>query len=743
MKRALVVVVLLVSLVAPAGAAVADDPRFEIRVSDDRVRAGGTERVTMILTNDAADPDDVVPTARAVDVSVEGDGPIDVVTETQLIGNITDGEARAFDVVLDVPERTPAGTYRLPVRVTYSTDDGRESTTVFAAVRVRAAGPDLEDPRFELSVPEPELRPGATQQLTIELRNDDEDRDDTVETATDVEVTVNGTGPIEVDSGPRTLGDVPDGVPQPVTVTVDVPTDAPGGSYRLPVRVEYGDADGDDEDPATLHATVRVDRRARFAVETNRTTARVGGDGSLFVDVTNTGERRANAARLTLTADSPVLGFEGAPAASRFLDGLDPGETQTVAFDLSVGESAALSNYSLDATVTYRTTDGASARSRTLTTGLAPLPEQTFSIAHRNDSIRVGQEGTVGLTVTNDGPDPVRNAVVTLATTGAVTPLEPEVAIGDLEPGEATDVTFDVRATPEATNGSRQFEARVRYRDADDEVRTGDAADVPVRIRPERSFAASLAAAGLRAGQEGTVTVRVTNRGPGAARDAVVRLATGNRDLTLLESEVALGRLPAGATREVSFDVEVTDDAAAGSRQLDATVSYRTADGAERTSDPMAVQADVARSRPDFQIETGDATVAPGGTAVVNVTVTNRRGEPVEDVSAKLFTDTPLSSSIGEGFLDRLGANESATIRFEISADESAIVANSYPLEIDFQFDTPDGDTLISDTYRAPVRIEAAERERGGGLPVVPIVAGLALVVLVVAGVILYRRREE
>jgi len=740
MIRRLLAVALLVTLAVPAGAAVADDPRFELDVSDRGIRAGATEEVTMVLRNDAADPGDAVPAANDVEVRVGGDGPITVASGPQALGNLSDGQARAFAVVLDAPEDTPGGTYRLPVRVNYTANGTRGAATLAAPVRVRSQQPDLEDPRFELSVPEPTLRPGTTQRLTIELRNDAEDRDDAVETATGVEATVSGAGPVAVDSGPRTLGDVRDGVPQPITVTVDVPTDAPSGTYRLPVRVEYGD-DGDEE-VRTLYATVRVEPRARFAVTTNQTAARIGGGGDLLVDVTNVGERRAAAARLTLTADSPVLGFEGAPAESRFLGGLAAGETRTVAFDLSVGESAALANYSLDATVDYRTTDGAVARSRTLTVGVTPGVEQTFEIAARNDSIRVGEEGTVGLAVTNEGPEPVDNAVVTLATGGGgVAPLEPEVAIGDLDPGESRAVSFDVRAEESAAAGSRQFEARVRYRDADGAERASDAADVPVTVRPERSFAASVTDARLRAGQEGTVTVTVRNDGPGAARNAVVTLATGDGDLTLLESEAAIGRLPAGEAREVAFDVEVTDGASAGSRQFDVRVTYRTADGTERASDGLPVRADVAGNRPDFRVETGNATVSPGGTAVVDVTVTNRRGEPVEDVSAKLFTDTPLSSSVGEGFLDRLGPNESATLRFEITAAESAIVGNSYPLEVDFQFDTPEGDTLLSDTYRAPVRIEAAERDGGG--PPAALIAGALLALLVVgAGIAYYRRRE-
>lgn len=741
MIRRLLVAVLLVGLVAPAGAAVADEPRFELDVSDRGVRAGTTGEVTMVLRNDAVDPGETVAAASDIEVSVGGDGPIEVESPSQGIGNLSDGEARAFTVVLDVPSNTPGGVYRLPARVNYTANGTRGSTVLAAPVRVRPQQPDFEEPRFELSVPEPELRPGTAQGVTIELRNDAEDRDDTVETARDVNVTVAGTGPIEVDSGPRWLGDVPDGVPQPITVTLDVPTDAPGGRYRLPVRVEYGDADGDDES-ATLHATVRVERRARFEVTTNETTARIGGDGDLRVDVTNVGERPAETARLTLTADSPVLDFESAPAASRFLGRLDAGERRTVAFDLSVGESAARSTYSLDATVGYRTTDGAIARSRTLTTGVAPLAEQTFGIEARNGSVRVGEEGTVGVAVTNRGPEPVRNGVVTLSTGTGVVPLETEVAIGDLAPGETRTVSFDVRAEESAVEGDRQFEARVRYRDADDEVRQSDAADIPVTVRPDRSFAATVADARLRAGQEGTVTVTVTNEGPGAARHAVVTLATGNRDLTLLESEVALGRLPAGETREVTFDVEVTDDAAAGSRQLDTRVTYRTADGAERRSDSLPVRANVTGRRSDFQVESETATVAPGGTAIVDVVVTNRRGEPMEDVSAKVFTDTPLSSSIGDGFIDRLGPNESATLRFEITAAASAIPGNSYPLEMDFQFDTPGGDTLISDTYRAPVRIEAPDRDGGDGLPVAPIAGAVVVLLVVGAGILYYRRRE-
>jgi hypothetical protein len=117
----------------------------------------------------------------------------------------------------------------------------------------------------------------------------------------------------------------------------------------------------------------------------------------------------------------------------------------------------------------------------------------------------------------------------------------------------------------------------------------------------------------------------------------------------------------------------------------------------------------------------------------------------VSDVSAKLFADSPVSVSDDEAFVSSIGPGETATITFSIGAAGSA-TPKVYPVSLDFQYDEPDGDTKLSDTYRVPV--EVTEQEGGGGILSLvsgPGGLGLGLILVLggVAGVVLFRRSRS
>jgi uncharacterized membrane protein len=127
-----------------------------------------------------------------------------------------------------------------------------------------------------------------------------------------------------------------------------------------------------------------------------------------------------------------------------------------------------------------------------------------------------------------------------------------------------------------------------------------------------------------------------------------------------------------------------------------------------------------------------------GSSGTLELRVRNTLEEPVTDVSAKLYVEDPITSGDDEAFVERLEPGQTATLTFEVGAARSAI-EKPYPIQVDFRYDDADGDTLISDTYQLPVTVEV--RERGSGLPLPLVGAGVALLA-VVGGVLYWRRRN-
>ncbi|SHG84703.1 COG1361 S-layer family protein [Halobaculum gomorrense] len=450
----------------------------------------------------------------------------------------------------------------------------------------------VEDPRFETDVPEPVLRPGATQQLTIELTNDAADRDERVEQALDVSATVRPADGIEVLSSTRELGRMGNDETRTVTVRVDVPADIAGGTHRIPITVEYRDEDNDDEVlTTTVYATVRVQERARFAVESVESAAPVGGSGTVAVTVRNVGEEAARNAVLAFRSGNSDLTFGGSATARRFVGSLAPNETRTVEVDATLAESAETREYAVDATVEYDAVGGASTTSRPLSFGVLPLPEQTFGVENLASTLRVGEEGQVTGTVINTGEQTVTNAVVLFETTNPnVSPLEPEVAVGTLEPGESAEFSFDIEVSDAAEAGRRQFTLRVRYRDPEGTQRTGDSIDAPVSIAESRDeFAVRAVNGTFEVGSGGTLVLEVTNNRNETVRDVSAKLFLDS-PLSSGDDEGFVDEIAPGETERVRFDLSV-----AGAALVDKTYPaqvdfrYETGDGSTLISDTYQV----------------------------------------------------------------------------------------------------------------------------------------------------------
>ncbi|WP_313694692.1 COG1361 S-layer family protein [Halorarum halobium] len=482
------------------------------------------------------------------------------------------------------------------------------------------------DIRFETSVPEPNVQPGASQELTFQLTNDAYRADDRADTAREVEVTVRGGDTnISVQSGVRSLGTMRDGVPQTVSVQIQVPADIPAGTHELPVRVEYLDAD-DDRETKTVTVPVRVEERARFVVEDVDTTVPVGGSGTVTVNVTNEGEEAASNAVLAFQSGNADVTFSTSATTRRFVGEWEPNETKSVEVDASVANSAETREYAVDTTVEYEDTDGIAATSQPLSFGLTPLSEQTFGVEGVESTLRVGDDGTMTGTVTNTGERTARNVVVMLETSNPnVSPLETEAAVGDLEPGQSA---------------------------------------------------------------------------------------------------------------EFAFDVSVSDSAEAGARQFGLTMQYRDDEGTQRTSESTDVRVEVGEERDEFGVSPVDASFEVGSGGELVLELTNNRETAVSDVSAKLFADAPLSSADDEAFVPELGPGETAEVVFDLSVAGSA-TDKTYPLSVDFQYETAEGDTRISDAYQVPVEVTEPE---GGGLPL-PVLGGVAALLVLLGAGVYYRRR--
>jgi len=603
--------------------------------------------------------------------------------------------------------------------------------------------------------PSATITPGQRTEVTLQVSNDGEvtsraspDVRDELTTARNVRIKVDDDGtPIEVRTGQRSIGTVTEDTPQEVPILVEVPRDAEPGKYELDVTLRYrhsaqlnqdGVVTNDMGRTQTREIELEIDDGPLFALRNATTEAQVQDSGPMTVELENIGDETARDVSIALESSSARMRFGESQSEAASVSELEPGETTTLEYDLAFAEDASVRGYPLDATITYLDSDGIEGVDDYPETSVMPAARQSFSVSDVESSLQIGEGGTLRGTVTNTGPFTARSVVVQFAgESSAVSPLAPGgVALGTLEPGESTSFELPVGVDAGAEPVPWEIDLRIQYRNDENELRADDRPSANVTLGPEQRFAIEDIESTLRVGEDGHLTGTVTNAGPATARSVVVQFADELANVVPLETEVAVGTLEAGESASFRLPIEISEEAEPVLQTFDLAVKYRNSENEQRIYEEVDALAEIGESRDEFLLAVEDRQIQAGESILVEVEVTNNLDERVTDVEAKLFTDDPFDSSDDEGYIEALDPGESTTVTFELSAGSGA-VPKTYPIALDFRYDDADGTSQVSDTFRVGIDVTSAEE---GSTPW-PLV-GAVIVVLVVAAVVLYRRRS-
>ncbi len=493
-------------------------------------------------------------------------------------------------------------------------------------------------------------------------------------------------------------------------------------------------------------ATTTAEPGGQFRLVSTSSNVAVDGAGNLSLTFVNTGDTVTDASVFVESPNESVR-FGRSRNATQSVGAWDSGERRTVKFGLVAEEFAETRSYPFQAVVAYTAANGSRVQTSPFVFTVRPSERiflDRFEVTAISSTVQAGDSGTVSVTVENTGAD-VSDAVVTLRSQSSGIRLgrtqNATQFVGEW--GSNEDVTFEFEATAgnDTIVASYPFAIDIAYSEDGTRNRT-QLERFGVIPDPEQTFSLGDLNGTLRVGDEGNVTGTVTNEGPQAASSAVLVLESSGENIFPLEEEFALGNLAPDESVPFRYRIDVSDSADQGPRQLSFTVRYENQDGDSRRSKPLEARVDVGARRDEFLVDARNASVGAGETAAVVIEVTNNDDRTLRNVDARAFVDSPLSVEDDQAFVPRLAPNESATLRFRVSADGGALAA-TYPLSLDFQYETPDGESKLSDTYQVPVAV--AEPEGDGVLPFADVGAILVAIAvaaaLVVGGVAIRRWR--
>lgn len=457
------------------------EPRLDVHAPDPTLVPGQTSELELQVSNDgrvslgSPESRDAVTAARNVRVEVEGDGPVEIETNRQAIGTVTENEPRPVTIAVTVPEDAEPGEYELDVELRYTHSSRIEAGAGVMNERTRtvtrSVDVEVDDgPQFEVTSTSTDVQIGDQGSMNATVENVGR------EIANDVRLTLESTSPrFAFGSGSAESTRV--GTLEPgenATVQYDVAIDG-GASVRefaLGGTVQFTDSDGVRGVDEGLSAGVEPAPKQRFSFENIDSTLRVGEDGEITGTVRNEGPATANSVVVQFADESPnVIPIENSVAVGS----LESGESGEFRIPIELTREAEAVSKNFDMAVVYRNEESERRLFEDIDLS-ADIGEyrNEFTLDIEDRELRAGSSTLVNVSVTNNLDETVTDVEAKLFPDEPIGSDDDEGYVESLEPGETATVTFQVSASADATPRTYPLQMDFRY---DDSSGTSDVSD--------------------------------------------------------------------------------------------------------------------------------------------------------------------------------------------------------------------------------------------------------------------------
>lgn len=318
-----------------------------------------------------------------------------------------------------------------------------------------------------------------------------------------------------VGGGPSSYGLLSGGLYQPLQYWIRIAPDAAPGRYKLPLVMTYKRL-ADEYDYASIFGPVMgytnyveeiqvvyldiviMERFDLVLSETICTNMVPGMDGIVCMEVTNLGGlpvEHAVAYLMTPTMGAPqdeinyplnyqLLSAQAYSAQepqyvsqdmlvpvqnSQYLGHMEPGESRTAKFKVSVSDEAESSDIPLSAVVSYNDQWDEQKSSNIETFGVHVEPEMRFDVNAEPIEIKCGRSCISNLTLVNNGSQLARDAIVRMNALDPFTVSYDTMYLGDVAPGENVTTRYGIKVKPDAVPGEYYVTLEVKYYDSEDD----------------------------------------------------------------------------------------------------------------------------------------------------------------------------------------------------------------------------------------------------------------------------------
>jgi len=188
--------------------------------------------------------------------------------------------------------------------------------------------------------------------------------------------------------------------------------------------------------------------------------------------------------------------------------------------------------------------------------------------------------------------------------------------------------------------------------------------------------------------------------------------------------------LETGHTSTLSYTIKIDSDTPAGNYELLLPVNYEyqanvrtvTADiinlgltdidytrEYKRKTETLRIPISI-KNEPKLEVTNVSGSLVQGESKVIEVTYKNTRESIAKDALARIIVMSPLSTKKSIIRLGDIGPGEEKTARFEIAADQEAVVKN-YGINSEIKYVDEEGETSFSENMKVNVPLEATEKK--------------------------------
>jgi len=358
----------------------------------------------------------------------------------------------------------------------------------------------------------------------------------------------------------------------------------------------------------------------------------------------------------------------------------------------------------------------------------------------------------IDVEATPDPAEPGTNVTITTTVTNAYEDGSPyklqRVSLRNVRDSNSTDIDSARPSTTVTSNSSESVDLHEEFDQTGEHQRyvhlkfiTSDKRVItvvrPVTVTVEQTHPSmSLSAGNLSPGGDTDLTLTVANGLPETVRGVTVDFES--EDLTLAEERRVVSSLETGQSANVSVPAT---DVEPGTKTIDAHVSYVTAEGESRTVTRTLTTTVDDEQRPAQISLTGIRASQQGDELVIrgsasNVGSTNTSGVLVSVADGDGVGPAQNQASYFVGAVDASDYS-SFEVHATLATDGNETI--SVPLDVAYDVDGERLTRTVAVEYTPENTTAQAAQEQSSGVPVVPAIAGLAL--LLVGGVVVRRYR--